>query len=119
MNIKLIDDPDLKRLFRTVAAKRGRASFIIIDNSDVADANLIQQISSHLDKESIRSQTLDLSTVETVSDLLDRLKEYKENDYGFLHITGGDEWLLQRQPFNDRTALRSDVLTLREKTYSA
>jgi len=112
------NNPELKRLFKTVSAKQGRADFLIVDNSEITDAQLVQHISLMLDKASIKSVSLDLSATPSVSDLLERMKGYKRQGYDFLHVTGGDLWLPKRQSFNDGTATCASVLNIaREKIF--
>jgi hypothetical protein len=106
------EDPELKRLFKSAAVKRGGADFWIIDNTGAADRDLIAQVSGVFDKTSGTSTTLDLSSVAEVSDLLDRLKDIKAQGYDLVHVTGGDRWLTQRQSFNDGTADAAAILNI-------
>lgn len=111
-------DQALKALLKTVTARKGSADFFIIDNSNSTDAALIQQISDRLERAPIRHASIDLSEVPTASDLLDSIRYYKQQGYDFLHVTGGDAWFLERQPFNDGTTYRLDVLNiLREEIF--
>lgn len=113
------EDLELKRLFKSATVKRGGADFWIIDNTGVADRDLIAKVSSVFDKTSGTSTTLDLSSVAKVSDLLDCLKDIKAQGYDLVHVTGGDQWLSQRQPFNDGTAGAAAILNIaRESLFS-
>ncbi len=117
-NVPSENNSELRRLFKTVSVRKDAPDFFIIDNSTSADAGLIKQVSGMLDRASIKSASIDLAETPTVSDLLDRMKAYKAQGYDFLHVTGGDKWLSQYQPYNDGRATGVSILNIaREKMF--
>ncbi len=107
-------NPEEKRLLRTILARKGQPDFIIADATPQQQP-LLAATDNLFEKNGITSAYIDLSRSGGVGAVMEQLAEYAAADVDVVHLTGGGDWLRGREPFNDGTAARADILNIQRE----
>ncbi len=108
-------NPEERRLVRMILARKGQPDFIIADATSQQQQALLSATDNLFEKNGITPAYIDLSRGEGVGAVMKQLAEYAAAGVDVVHLTGGGDWLRGREPFNDGTAARADILNIQRE----
>ncbi len=104
-----------KRLVRTILARKGQADFFVMESAPAQQQALLSQAGGLFAQNGITPAYIDLSQGVTLGQVMEKLADYAREGVDVVHLTGGGEWLRGREPFNEGTAVRTDLLNIRRE----
>ncbi len=104
-----------KRLLRLIQARKGQADFFIAEATPAQLQPLLSQIDGLFAQNAITPAHIDLAQAGGVANVMDKLQFFAQSGIDVVHLVNGGDWLRAREPFNDGTAQRVDILNIQRE----
>ncbi|MDF3023788.1 MAG: hypothetical protein K0R10_1149 [Alphaproteobacteria bacterium] len=104
-----------KRLLRLIQARKGQPDFFIAEAAPAQLQPLLSQVDGLFAQNAITPAHIDLAKVGGVANMMDKLESLAQGGVDVVHLVNAGDWLRAREPFNDGTAQRVDILNIQRE----